>query len=92
MKLSNKQAKSEAAKLTSWTLRGSRISRHFEFGDFARAMRFVNRVATVAESANHHPDIVINYNKVKLSLTTHDEGGLTMKDFKLARKIDKLAK
>jgi 4a-hydroxytetrahydrobiopterin dehydratase len=55
-------------------------------------MRFVNRVARVAEAANHHPDIAINYDKVKLSLTTHDEGGLTMKDFKLARKINGLVK
>jgi 4a-hydroxytetrahydrobiopterin dehydratase len=54
-------------------------------------MRFVNRVARVAEAANHHPDVAISYNKVRLTLTTHDEGGLTMKDFKLASKINKLA-
>ena len=55
-------------------------------------MRFVNTVARLAEAANHHPDIVIMYNKVRLTLTTHDEGGLTEKDFKLARRINKLAK
>jgi 4a-hydroxytetrahydrobiopterin dehydratase len=55
-------------------------------------MRFVNRVARLAEAANHHPDIVIKYNKVRLTLTTHDEGGLTEKDFKLANKIDRLVK
>jgi 4a-hydroxytetrahydrobiopterin dehydratase len=55
-------------------------------------MRFVNRVARLAEAANHHPDITINYNRVKLALTTHDEGGLTMKDFRLAGRINKLAK
>ena len=55
-------------------------------------MRFVNKVASLAEAVNHHPDIVINYSKVRLMLTTHDEGGLTEKDFKLARKINKLAK
>ena len=56
-------------------------------------MRFANRVARLAEAANHHPDITIyNYNRVKVTLTTHDEDGLTMKDFKLAAKINKLAK
>ena len=53
-------------------------------------MRFVNRLAKLAEAANHHPDIVIRYNKVRLILTTHDEGGLTEKDFRLANKINKL--
>jgi 4a-hydroxytetrahydrobiopterin dehydratase len=49
-------------------------------------------VAKLAEAANHHPDILIKYGKVRLALTTHDEGGLTDKDFKLARKINKLLK
>ncbi len=61
------------------------------FKDFVKSMRFVNRVATRAESMNHHPDISIRYNRVQLTLTTHDEGGLTMKDFMLARKIDRLS-
>ena len=68
------------------------ISRKFEFSDFITAMRFVNRVARLAEAANHHPDIAINYNRVRLALTTHDEGGLTMKDFKLAGKVNKFVK
>jgi len=51
-------------------------------------VRFLNRVARLAEAMNHHPDITINYNKIRLSLTTHDEGGLTAKDFNLARKIN----
>lgn len=56
-------------------------------------MRFVNKVAKLAEAANHHPDITIyNYNRVRLALTTHDEGGLTVKDFKLAAKINEIAK
>jgi 4a-hydroxytetrahydrobiopterin dehydratase len=73
-------------------MRGSVISRQFRFTDFAAAMRFVNRVARLAEAANHHPDITINYDRVRLALTTHDEGGLTMKDFRLASKINKFAK
>jgi 4a-hydroxytetrahydrobiopterin dehydratase len=82
----------ELAKVDGWRLRGKQISRTFAFEDFARSMRFVNRVARQAESMNHHPDILIQYNKVRLALTTHDEGGLTMKDFRLAQKINRLAK
>ena len=92
MKLSHNSVLREVSKLGSWTLRRRVISRKFVFDDFAQAMRFVNRVARLAEAANHHPDITINYNKVRLALTTHDEGGLTMKDFRLASRINKLAK
>ena len=80
------------SKLGNWTLRQSTISRKFVFANFVQAMRFVNRVARLAEAAKHHPDITVNYNRVKLSLTTHDEGGLTIKDFRLAGRINKLAK
>ena len=80
------------SKLGNWTLRQSIISRKFAFANFTQAMRFVNRAARLAEAANHHPDITISYNRVKLALTTHDEGGLTMKDFRLAGRINKLAK
>ena len=92
MRLSRDKARDEVSKLRNWKLRQSFISRTFVFVDFAQAMRFVNRVARLAEAANHHPDITINYNRVKLALTTHDEGGLTMKDFRLAGRINKLAK
>ena len=76
--------------LTGWRQRGIRISRTFIFDDFIQGIRFLNRVARLAEGMTHHPDISIRYNRVRLSLTTHDEGGLTVKDFKLARKIDRL--
>ncbi|MGA3109319.1 MAG: 4a-hydroxytetrahydrobiopterin dehydratase [Candidatus Bathyarchaeia archaeon] len=92
MKLSRRKARAEVTKLVNWALRGQVISRKFKFSDFAAAMRFVNRVARLAEAANHHPDITINYNRVRLALTTHDEGGLTMKDFRLAGKINRFAK
>ena len=92
MTLSRSKVRDELSKLGNWTLRQSVISRNFVFANFVQSMRFVNRVARLAEVANHHPDITINYNKVKLALTTHDEGGLTMKDFSLAGRINKLAK
>ena len=92
MKLSRRSASAKAVKLGNWTLRGNVIARSFWFDDFVGAMRFLNRVARLAEAANHHPDIAVSYNKVRLTLTTHDAGGLTMRDFKLASKINKLAR
>ena len=71
--------------LPGWTRQGEVISRTFEFQDFLAAMKFVNAVAELAEQAQHHPDIDVRWNQVKLSLTTHDAGGLTEKDFSLAR-------
>lgn len=73
-----------------WRKKKSTISRAYEFKDFPSAIRFVNKVAAFAEQAWHHPDIDIRWNKVTLTLTTHDEGGLTDKDFALARKFDRL--
>ena len=90
LKLSQKSIRGKTARLSNWRIRGDVIVKNFEFLDFAEAMRFVNRVAKLAEAANHHPDITINYNRVRLALTTHDEGGLTEKDFRLAGKINKL--
>ncbi|MBL9129100.1 MAG: 4a-hydroxytetrahydrobiopterin dehydratase [Verrucomicrobiales bacterium] len=74
-----------------WTLRDATLERTFVFADFPAAMRFVNAVAEAAETAWHHPDIDIRWNRVRLVLTTHDAGGLTEKDFELARAFDRLA-
>ncbi len=74
-----------------WTRRGTVIRRTYEFTDFPGAMRFVNAVARASENSQHHPDIDIRWNKVTLALTTHDAGGLTEKDFILARRCDSLA-
>ena len=71
-------------------LAGKEIRKKFELKDFVRAMGFVNSVALLAEKANHHPDIDIRWNAVTLTLSTHSAGGLTEKDFVLARKIDAL--
>jgi 4a-hydroxytetrahydrobiopterin dehydratase len=67
------------------------ITRTFAFNDFPEALRFVNAVGQAAEEAGHHPDIDIRWNKVILSLTTHDAGGLTILDFDLAARCDQLA-
>jgi 4a-hydroxytetrahydrobiopterin dehydratase len=74
----------------SWQLENGELVRIFKFGDFRGSMSFVNQLAELAEEAGHHPDIDIRYNKVRLGLVTHDAGGLTLKDFDLAAKIDEL--
>ena len=90
MRLKQSQIKVELAKVEGWKLRGKQISKLFVFQDFLQGLRFINRVARLAEAMNHHPDIDVRYNKVRLTLTTHDEGGLTVKDFRLAGKIDRI--
>ena len=74
-----------------WEREGDEIVREWRFEDFTEAVRFVNRVAEVAEDANHHPDIFIHgWNKVKLSLSNHSVGGLTEMDFTMAARFDDL--
>lgn len=82
-----------AALLTipGWRKKGLSVVCEREFKDFSGAMRFVNAVARLAEKAQHHPDMDIRWNRVALALTTHDAGGLTEKDFDLARRIDRLS-
>jgi len=86
--LPESELQSEIATLDGWELRDGRLRKQFTFRTFLRAMAFVNSVAYLAESAGHHPDITINYNKVTLRIITHSEGALTDRDFALARQID----
>jgi 4a-hydroxytetrahydrobiopterin dehydratase len=77
--------------MSEWRTEGDALVRDFEFADFAEVMAFVNRVAEAAEAANHHPDILVHgWNKVRLTLSTHSEGGITDKDRQLADAIDRL--
>ena len=89
-KLTPAQVKASLRSVPQWKKRGSVISRTYAFKDFPAAIRFVNALAKRAEKAWHHPDIDIRWNKVALTLTTHDEGGLTEKDFALAATFDRL--
>ena len=75
-----------------WAETGGQIHRTFQFKDFVEAMKFVNVVAEQAEAAQHHPDILIRWNKVTLTVSTHDAGGITAKDFALAARADESAK
>jgi 4a-hydroxytetrahydrobiopterin dehydratase len=75
---------------SGWARDGSAIVREWTLPDFPAAIAFVNRVAELAEAANHHPDILLHgWNKVRLELSTHSQGGLTEADFALARQIDR---
>jgi len=85
------ELKERMKKVPEWELEKKHIERTFEFDDFADAIDFVNAVAEVAEDEEHHPDIDIRYNKVRLVLSTHSKGGLTEFDFGLAERIDTLA-
>jgi 4a-hydroxytetrahydrobiopterin dehydratase len=90
-KLEASQITSALATVPDWNRQGDTISRTFQFKDFPAAVKFVDAVAIAAEQAWHHPNIDIRWNKVTLALTTHDAGGLTQKDFDLARQFDQLS-
>jgi 4a-hydroxytetrahydrobiopterin dehydratase len=74
--------------LPGWERHGSSIRRSYKFPDFKAAMAFANRVAELAEAQDHHPDMLVQYGQVTLTLTSHDTGGLTARDFRLAQTID----
>jgi 4a-hydroxytetrahydrobiopterin dehydratase len=76
---------------SDWRREGDEIVRDWTLKDFASAISFVDRVAEIAEAANHHPDILVHgWNKVRLSVTNHSAGGLTNADFELAKHVDDL--
>ncbi|MEA5468234.1 4a-hydroxytetrahydrobiopterin dehydratase [Spirulina sp. 06S082] len=77
--------------LTGWKQNGKVIQQTFRFKDFIAAIAFVNELVEPAETAGHHPDLEISYNKVTVSMTSHDAGGLTSKDFDMAMTISELA-
>ncbi len=77
--------------LPGWTRKGDALVKSYHFATFPKGIQFISRVAEVAESMNHHPDIDVRYTKVSFVLSSHDAGGVTDLDFKLARKIEDLA-
>jgi 4a-hydroxytetrahydrobiopterin dehydratase len=87
-KLTNTEIEAALPTLPGWHLSEEKLVRDYTFPDFAVAMSFVNQVAALAESANHHPDIDIRYNQVRLALISHDSGGITKRDIKLATTIN----
>ena len=89
-KLPQKVIEEKLARLPGWSLRDGKLHRQFRFGDFVEAFGFMSRVALLAEAADHHPDWSNVYNRVDISLTTHDAGGISERDFKLAERINSL--
>jgi 4a-hydroxytetrahydrobiopterin dehydratase len=91
--LNKDEVNSRLSKVKSWKFIDNKISKEFELKDFKAALNFVNQVGAEAESMDHHPDILMHsWNKVKISVNTHSEGGVTEKDFKLAEKIEAISK
>ena len=88
--LQESEIRSALTHLEGWRLDGNAIERLYHFDNFVKAMMFVNRVAAAAEEAGHHPDIIIAYNRVTLRLTTHDAGGITSNDVKMAETLNNL--
>ena len=88
--LSAVEAEKLAQEVPEWALGDKAVGREFKFKSFRQAMDFVNKVANVAEDQNHHPNVFISYNKVRLTLSTHKVGGLSRNDFILAARIDRL--
>jgi 4a-hydroxytetrahydrobiopterin dehydratase len=82
--LSDREIQDRASQLSDWSLEGNTLTRTWTFENFVEAINFVNRLVEPAERLAHHPDLSISYNKVSVSLTTHDAGGITEKDFHLA--------
>ncbi len=89
--LDDQQIQDSLAGLEGWKLEGRKIMRQFQFDDFVGSIGFVDSLVGPAEAMNHHPDLGISWNKVTVSITNHAEGGLTEKDFELAREINSLA-
>ena len=90
-RLTDHQIAEKLKSLPGWTHDGGEIARVFAFDSFMEGIEFVDQVAEAAEEADHHPDIDIRYSKVKVSLSSHDVGGITDRDFRLASHISELA-
>jgi 4a-hydroxytetrahydrobiopterin dehydratase len=88
-KLTDEAVQAALKNLPGWSLKDKAISKQYTWPSFPEAIQFVNQVADLAERADHHPDILINYRRVTLTLSTHSEGGITQKDFDLATRIEK---
>ncbi|HSO96677.1 MAG TPA: 4a-hydroxytetrahydrobiopterin dehydratase [Acidimicrobiia bacterium] len=85
------EVEAELGRRTGWERSGDEIVRVYELDSFRAVIALVDAVAQVAEAANHHPDLDIRYNKLRVALSTHDQGGITARDFALADQIDALA-
>ena len=90
-RLDDQEIDSRLSGLDGWSREDDAITKTFDRGDFVGSVEFVKRLVDPAEEMNHHPDLEISWSKVKVSITTHSEGGLTENDFELAGRVDALA-
>jgi 4a-hydroxytetrahydrobiopterin dehydratase len=88
--MSAAEAEKMMEEIPGWSLSGATLARDYKFKDFSGAMEFINRVAGLADREDHHPDMHISYSRVKLELSTHAIGGLSMNDFIMAAKLNML--
>ena len=86
--LNDTQISENISGLDGWEKSGNEIVKSYKLTDFIASIGFVNKIAILAEKADHHPDILIQYSSVKITLSTHSEGGITEKDFNLAAEIE----
>jgi 4a-hydroxytetrahydrobiopterin dehydratase len=89
--LPDSEVQQALTQLPGWKKNATAIERVLQFGSFVKAMEFVDHVAEIAEAVDHHPDILIRYNKVTLTLISHDSGGVTQRDLAMAARINELA-
>lgn len=90
-KLSAEEIENNLSGLKNWTVTEAKLSKRFEFANFAESLAFVNRVGEIAENLDHHPDVLFGWGYAEFFITTHDRGGLTDFDFALAKEIEALS-
>ncbi len=90
-KLNDDEIAQHMGKLPGWRRDGDRLTKQYQFKDFIHSLQFVNLIGQTAEAVQHHPDIDVRYNKVILTLTTHDSGGITHNDIEMAASSDDFA-
>ena len=89
-KLSAEEIETNLSGLNDWTVSSDKLSKKFVFANFAESLSFVNRVGEIADAIDHHPDILFGWGYAEFFITTHDAGGITVRDFDLARAIENL--
>ena len=88
-KLSAEEIEAALPELGGWKVVGEKLTKHYDFDNFAASLEFVNKIGEIAEEADHHPDITFGWGYANIDLTTHDVGGLTRNDFDVAKEIAK---
>ncbi len=91
-KLTAEEISAKSAELTGWKVANNKLLKRFKFANFAESLVFVNKTGEIAETHDHHPDITFGWGYAEIFITTHDAGGITAKDFALAKEIDGLVR